>query len=324
MNQILLTDTDNNKKKNNSKNNRSNSNDIRKIIMFFSIVILVFGVAIGGVYGYRIIKNSKGKEVIISEPKLSLQSAEEGAEEVVIIAESEVGISKIIYTWNNEEEVIKELSGRTKQEEIVEIPFGENTLKVKVVDLNGKEKKITEEFSRIEEYSDKIEINTSIVDNKIKIVATSELPISYLTYRWNEEEETKIEAQSENEFSIETIIDVKRGANKITITAKDNAGNSNSIDKNFDGRLKPEINVYIENNRLYMKIAHDMGFEKVEFYVNGTTYTYDQNFSGYDQEKEQLEYYFELIEGENVVAIIAVSREDTREEYVGKYNYTVQ
>ena len=59
MNQILLTDNDNIKRKNDKRKSTSNSNDLKKIIVFFAIVIIVFGIAIGGIYGYKIYKNNK-------------------------------------------------------------------------------------------------------------------------------------------------------------------------------------------------------------------------------------------------------------------------
>lgn len=323
MNQILLTDNDNNKKRNSNKNiNRNNSNDIKKIIIFFAIVILVFGIAIGGVYGYKIYKNSNKEETTNKKLILELEEAEEN---VRIVAESEAGIAKIIYTWNEED--VTEIPGNGGQnyEKMLDIPEGENTLNVKLIDVNGQKTEKTMNFSRAQQNSDKITINTSVEnDGKLKIVATSELPIEYIAYKWNDEEEVKVEAQNEGDVSIEATTDILRGQNTITITAVDTEGNKNSIEKNFDGRLKPEFDVHIEGNRLYMKISHDMGFEKVEFSVNGAEYVYDENFAGYDAQKQEIEYYFDLVEGENTVIIRAVSNEDTEDTYAGKCNYTAQ
>lgn len=323
MNQILLTDNDNNKKRNSNKNiNRNNSNDIKKIIIFFAIVILVFGIAIGGVYGYKIYKNSNKEETTNKKLILELEEVEEN---VRIVAESEAGIAKIIYTWNEED--VTEIPGNGGQnyEKMLDIPEGENTLNVKLIDVNGQKTEKTMNFSRAQQNSDKITINTSVEnDGKLKIVATSELPIKYIAYKWNDEEEIKVEAQSEDSVNIETTVDILRGQNTITITAVDTEGNKKSIEKNFDGRLKPEFDVHTEGNRLYMKISHDMGFEKVEFSVNGAEYVYDENFAGYDAQKQEIEYYFDLVEGENTVIIRAFSNEDTEDTYAGKCNYTAQ
>ena len=122
MNQILLTDN----YKNSNKNKRSNmnsSNDTKKIILFFSIVILIFGIAIIGVYGYKIYNNSNKKEMVIAKPQLSLEETEES---VTIIANADAGISRIIYTWNDEEPTEVDMNGRTSHEEQMEIPVGEN------------------------------------------------------------------------------------------------------------------------------------------------------------------------------------------------------
>lgn len=324
MNQILLTNNDNNNKKNNDKNyNKNNSNDIKKIITFFAVVILVFGIAIGGVYGYKIYKNNN-KEKTIGEPELSLESTDE---EVTIIAKAEGGISKIIYQWNDGEENIKELGGRTKQEEKIGIPIGNNILKVKVIDQLGQERETTESFTRAgQENSDKIKISLDVIKEgeekgKLKILVTSELPIKYITYRWNEEEETKIETEEgEEKTSLETNIEVKRGKNSIIVFAEDMEGNNNSVENKYDGRLKPEFEVYREDNRLYMKITHDKGFKKIDFIINGQELTYDETKADYNSEKQIVEYYFNLQEGENSVEITAYSNEDTNDTYEGRCN----
>ena len=337
MNQILLTDNDNSKKKNTNKNiNKNSSNDIKKIIVFFSVVILVFGVAIGGVYGYKIIKNSKEKEIKISKPTLTLPELEEGAEEIIVIAESEVGISKIIYTWNDEEDVlVKELNGRKKQEEIVEIPFGENTLKIKVIDQNGQETETVKELVREgQEEKPIITIDETIGNGKVKIIATDENnKIKYITYKWNDEEETTVEAQNEEDNTLEAIVDVKRGKNTLTITAVNSNGKEETIQKMLNGVNNPIIKVTKREDKVYMTITHDMGFKKIEFEINGKKYNYDENISDYDTEKQEIELYFNLIEGENTVIIKAISNETIETEegikntetiYRGKNNYILE
>lgn len=323
MNQILLTDNYNDNRNNNRNSNKNynkdNSKDMKKIIIFFAVAILIFGIAIAGVYGIKIYKNSNSEETL-AKPELSLESTEE---EVTIIAKAEAGINKIIYQWNDEEENVKELNGRTKQEEKIDIPVGDNTLKVKLIDKAGQEKETTEMFSRgVQRDSDKIEINLDVIKEgnekgKLKISITSEEPIKYMTYQWNDEEETKIEADEE-ETTLETNIEVKRGKNVITVLAEDIEGNTNSTEQKFDGRLKPKFDIYREGDRLYMKISHDKGFEKIEFNINGIELSYDETKPDYDSEKQDVEYYFTLQEGENLVTITAYSNEDTSEVYQGR------
>ncbi len=324
MNQILLTNNQYKKKKNN-KYNGNNSGDMKKIIIFFSIAIIIFGIAIAGIYGYKIYKNQNKEEKSIARPELSLEETEN---EVKIIAKAEIGIDKIIYKWNEDEPVEKEMNGRTTNEEAMEIPEGENTLTVKVIDMNGEEIESNKEFYKEgDNEAPKLEIDEDLLvrEGKIKIIATDENnKIKYITYKWNDDEETTIEAEDENQTSLETTIDVKRGQNTLKITAVNGVAKEKTLERNLKGVNEPKIDVTREANKIYMRITHDMGFKKVQFTVNGKEYVYDENFLGYDSEKQEIFYQFELKEGENTVIIYAVSNENTEKEYRGKCNYTAE
>lgn len=320
MNQILLTDNENNKKKNKNNRNKSNgTNDMRKIIVFFGVVILIFGLAVGGVYGYKIYSKNKGQEKTVGKPQLSLQEDEKN---VTILAKSDIGINKIIYSWNDEESEELQVNGSPNYEKMIDIPGGENILKVKVIDQNGQEQSTEKSFYR-EGGDEKPVIETAIVENaKLKITATDNIAMKYITYRWNNEEDVKVNVKNQGDKILEVTIDVKRGKNTLTITAVDSSDNSETVDKIFNGVNNPLIEVSKSGNKLYMKMSHDMGFEKIEFSVNGKVYVYDKNFSGYDATKKEIEYQFELQEGENTVVILAVSTEGTEETYKGKTTYT--
>lgn len=316
MNQILLTENYKSNNKNKS-NNRNNSNDTKKIIIFFSIFILIFAVAIIGVYGYKIYSNSNKEETVIEKPQLSLEETEDA---VTIIAKADAGISKIIYIWNDDEPVEVDMNGRTSHEEQMEIPVGKNVLKVKIIDASNQEIETTKEFNKVS--TEKPAIATEIgEDAKLTITATDETAIKYITYKWNDEESTKVDAQTETDTLIEVKIDVKRGKNTLEVVAVDSDGNEERISKIFNGVNKPIIKVTKKGNELYMKISHDMGFEKVEFSINGQIYKYNEEYSGYDSSNKELEYKFNLKEGENTVIILAVSTEGTEETYKGKCNY---
>lgn len=322
MNQILLTNNQNNNKKNN-KYNGNNSKDMKKIIIFFSIAILVFALLIIGVYGYKIYKNKNKEEQPVGKPELSLEETEN---EVKIIAKSEIGINKIIYTWNDDEPKEVEMNGRTDHEESIEIPEGENNLKVKVIDQNGEEIETNKDFYREEDKEKpKIETDETIGNGKVKITATDENnTLKYITYKWNDEQETTIEAEDESQTLIETTIDVKRGKNTLKITAVNGLAKEATVEKIFNGVNNPVIEVTKDKNKLYMKITHDMGFKKIEFNVNGQEYVYDENFSGYNPEQKEISYKFDLKTGQNTVIIHAISAEDTEDTYRGKCNYTAE
>ena len=320
MNQILLTNNQNIKKRSNDKyNGKNSSGDIRKIIIFFSVAILIFAIAIIGLYVFKMLE--KDEEVKpVGKPKLSIEQSEGQAK---IIIEAEAGIKKITYKWNDEDSVEKEMNGRTSHEEALEIPEGQNTLKVIVIDENNEKIETSKEFYIEITGKPTIELDETIGNGKLKIIANDELnSIKYITYKWNDEEEITIEAEGENQTSLETIIDVKRGKNTLTVTAVNSVAKSETIEKIFNGVNNPVIEVTREGNRIYMKITHDMGLKKVTFNINGQDYIYDEIFSEYDSEAKEIAYKFDLVEGENKVIIHAISTENTESIYKGKCDYT--
>lgn len=323
MNQILSTNNNDGVKKQKSINNYSSNNngDMKKILMFFGIAIITFGTIIAGVYGYKIFKNNKPSENIISKPDLSIEQTDN---KLKILAKSDAGLSKLIYTWNDEQPAEEDLSGRTSQELSIDILNGENTLKIKVIDMNGNEKEIEKEFS-ISGDAQKPNIETAVVESsRLKITVTDESAMKYIAYRWNNEEDVKVDVENEGDALIETIIDIKRGQNTLTITGVDSSDNAETVERIFNGVNKPVIDWYKQGQYLYMTISHDMGFKSIEFSLNGNEYKYDENYSGYDSTKQKIEYKFKLKEGENTVTIKAVSTEDTQTERKGKCTYTAQ
>lgn len=328
MNQILLTNNQNNKKRTNNQYNGNNSGDMKRIIIFFSIAILVFALLIIGVYAYKISKNKNKEEKTVKGPEPIV--IEQIENQVKIITKAEAGISKIIYTWNDETPIEIEVNGRTENEEAVEIPEGQNTLNIKVIDQNGIESESSKEFY-IEEDKEKpkLEIDEEVLTTtgKIKIIATDENNgLKYISYQWNDEEETKIDAENEDQQTIETTMDVKRGTNTLKIKAVNKLDKEQTIERRLKGENAPVIEVTKDDSlgEMYMKITHDMGFKKIEFTVNGQEYVYDENFSGYDSEKKEISYKFALKEGENTVIIHAISLEDSEKTYKGKCNYTAE
>ena len=321
MNQILLTNNQNIKKKSSGNYNQNNSGDMKKIIIFFAIAILVFAIAIIGIYIFKISKSDK-KENTIEKPQISL---EQSGNQVNIIAKADAGINKIVYTWNDEEPTEVEMNGRTKHEESLEIPGGQNTLKVIVIDENDDEIESSKEFYIEEVGKPTIELDETIGNGKVKITATDENnAIKYITYKWNDEEEITVQAEQENQTTLETIIDIKRGKNTLTVTAINGIAKTETVEKIYEGVNNPIIEITRENNTIFIKVTHDMGFEEILYTVNGQDYIYDENYSEYNAEEKEIIYKYELMQGENTVIINAVSTEGTQATYRGKCNYNEQ
>lgn len=301
MNQILSTE-DPNKKKTKQK---MNSPEFNKIVKVFAIAIFIFGAALIGVYSYKLINKSKINK--IAKPEIVLDQVED---EATISAKAEGGIEKITYYWDLNDKTEKSLNGTSEYSESIAIPKGTNTLTVKVIDRNA------QEFETSKEYTGTKDTEKPLIDldktDGTNITVTDETELAYATYRWEDEPEentVKVEAEPKEGETVAKEINIKitakKGTNTLIITAVDAAGNTEISRKTYVGKTDPEIEVYREGDKLYLKITHELGFKKVEFSVNGQTLAYDQNFSGYDATKKELFYYFNLKEGKNEVAIVA-------------------
>lgn len=267
MNQILSTE-DPNKKKTKQK---MNSPEFNKIVKVFAIAIFIFGAALIGVYSYKLINKSKINK--IAKPEIVLDQVED---EATISAKAEGGIEKITYYWDLNDKTEKSLNGTSEYSESIAIPKGTNTLTVKVIDRNA------QEFETSKEYTGTKDTEKPLIDldktDGTNITVTDETELAYATYRWEDEPEentVKVEAEPKEGETVAKEINIKitakKGTNTLIITAVDAAGNTEISRKTYVGKTDPEIDVYREGDKLYLKITHELGFKKVEFSVNGQT-----------------------------------------------------
>ena len=174
MNQILFVD---------NKKNRS-SIDIKKIIKFFAISIIIIGLIMvceGSYSVYSYYKEKKERESIPKE-QADIQLIQTEDNMVNISINSNIGISELLYSWNSDTVNTLSQDGKTSVFETIDIPVGENTLNIKVIDINGIETTTTQTFTIVEE---KAVIELSLVGDEIKIIVTSKTDLSNVTYKWN-------------------------------------------------------------------------------------------------------------------------------------------
>lgn len=306
MNQILSTT--------NKVNKKSSVINIKKIIMFFCVVIIIFGLGLAGFKIYQIyIENKEINQTI--KPEIVIEQKEE---KVKISVTYQNGIEKVEYYWDEKDVKVIKGKGSKKIEKEIELLSGENILTVKVIDLKGVETKSSNKFTyNIDNKKPKIILETLYAEGKIKITATDETKLNYITYKWGNNAEEKIFATEQIPTKIEKTIIIERGTNTLTVNAVDSSKNKTTEEKPYAGVINPTIDVYQEGDILYMKIIHDMGFKKVEFTINDINFKYDENYSGYNKEETTLEFTAKLNSGENIIIINAYSLEETQE--IGKF-----
>jgi len=308
MNQILSTslpvDINNNKSK-----RIGQSYSKKNIIKILSIVILIFGIFMIGIGGYSFVNNLiiESKNV---EPVISLENKEEKI--LLLRVTHKRNISKLEYYWNDEEEIISENNGKKVEKEI-EIPYGSNTLHIKVQDENGKEMT----YEKV--YELKSKINLEVVSNKIKISRENENSISYLTYRWDDGEETRIDI---NSMDLNQEIDVLKGVHTLTVTVVDEFNNKDVKVQKINGVSKPKIilDVDQEVKHFVVKASDDEKIKKIEIRLNqDDNQKAELNLEDKDYNDVVFTLPYELQAGENYIEVKVYSSNDVSSELGMRY-----
>lgn len=258
----------------NNKSKKSGGSD--KVVRVFAIILILFAIALIGVVVYGMIanKNEMNKEsgqITYANIAVDLKEAQ-----VTIKVTHDKNIQKLVYSWNESSE--RSIKGSEKyMEETIDVPAGDNTLHIKVIDENGVETTHDEEVSS-EQGVDIINpiIELKVIDRKLQIKVTDETALDFMTYRWNEEEEETVYAE-EGSKEIVTDIEILKGENDLTVVAVDASSNTTTETKAFIGLTKPEIKVTLsqDGSSIDIQATHENGIESVAYNLNNVNYNVD-------------------------------------------------
>lgn len=290
MNQILNTSTPTAKK---TKTKRSSGTaDIKKVVKVFAITMMIFGVFMIGTGSYAIYKDNKNKNAEITKPVIT-ESLNEDSTAVILTVTHDKAIDRIEYSWNDGEVQTITGNGGKYIEQEIEIPGGTNNLNVKAVDIQG------QEISTDKEYTAEEIINLAISGSKLKITAENETEIAYMTYRWDEEEEQRIDI---NATTVDQEIDIPMGEHNLTVILVDINNETITKEQKVKGVTKPNIEIRLDTAKenYLITITDDTGIQKINVIIRGEERTIESN-----GEKE-LKYKIGLNEGdENRLEITA-------------------
>lgn len=255
MNQILYT-----------IENEEEKNRMKSVMLFFAVTIIIFGLIMVSMGGYRIATAKIAKEEAREEaivPKVELYE-EDNKLKIYISHIRE--IKDIIYSWNNGEEVqlsvySENFNGNLEEE--IDIPGGTNIVNIKVIDTNGKIARASGEFTYKGSYMD-----LSVIDNKsLKILVTDMLGLQSVTYQWNTEEAQTAYPEEGNSQKIEINTDIPTGLNTIKIRAVNKANEVEDKEMSVKGITKPtmKINYNSEKTMLVIKLDDEQGIESYSY-----------------------------------------------------------
>lgn len=311
--------------------NRNNSPvDTKKIVLFFAVSIIIFGAILLGQGAYAMYQKRLNQKVTPNVPDGSgtvqtpeyipnITLTQTADHKIVINVESQIAISHIIYNWNNDSSQTLEETGKTNIEEVIDIPVGTNTLNISVIDSNGKETKEVKEFTI--DVSKPV-IDLSIVGNDIKISVTSEASLSYITYRWNTEEEKKQDmATFEDKTKFEKLLEIPKGQNTLKIVAEDVNGNKTEKSQEIKGVTKAKTTVIIKGEFIDFTVKGEDNIQTVEFELNGKKYVMNTDTFG---ETKTVHYKMPMTSGWNYLKITSTTQSGAQDTSVWKYEYKPQ
>ena len=310
LNQILSIENNGREKVKKSKTKTKNKNngpiEIHTILKFFSIAILIFGICIIGTGSYSMYKEST-KEVAKTKPVIYVEQASET--EILLRVTHDKELATITYDWNEEGATQVEANGKKEVETTIEIPTGTNTLKVHASDINGQEIK----YEKVYTVESDININIEPEGNNLKVTANGINQLQYMTYRWDDGEETRVDIEG-NE--VEEIIETPRGLHTLTIIVVDMNNKTETKEQEVNGVTKPKLEVTADDNseNFIIKASDEQGIKKVEFIINGTEkFRLDLASQLSLEERKEFEYSYPLHDGENKLEVTVYNESDVTE-----------
>ena len=266
MNQILITE-----KKKKSKKAPRGPIEVKGIVRFFAVFIMIFGIILASEGSYALYK-----EIDESRPENipDLTITRDG-DVLLLQVDHNTEISKINYRWNDGE-VNSIPEGTTYAEEEILLPDGNNVLNITVIDMKNREYQFIKEYNL--EGVDITKPNIDVTQTEegtanISISATDETEIIQMTYKINDDQEVVIEATEEGQKEIKKDITLPEGQSTLTVVAKDATGNTTTYEKQIIASSKPTIEIVSkEGNVITLKIADKYGLKDVVVNLNGKVY----------------------------------------------------
>lgn len=297
MNQILFTQDKRN----------SNSQDTKKIVLFFAVSLIIFGFILFGQGVYGIVKKDS-TQVNKDDETTTISLQQNNSGEVIINVNSQTIISELIYYWNSEASQTISGNGNTTMQQIITMPAGQNTLTVKTIDVNGKQKTETQTFKLD---VDKPNISLSVIGNKIKIAVDSKADLAYITYKWNNEQEKKMDMTTfEDKTKYEVEVEIPKGKNTLLVTATDIYENKSEKSQEVKGIAKPVFAKPVINEPYitFTVTSEDDDIKTIEFFYNGKNYKITEDAIKKSQNAKKVSYKLTLEKGKNTLIVKATTQ----------------
>lgn len=300
MNQILMIDNKPKQPKKHSKGPKGSSGpiEIKNIIRFFAIVIIIFGLVIISHSSYAIYVDARGNNT----ENLAQINITRTNDTITVNVQSTCVVDKFKYNWQNSEQTSITENSTSFQEEII-LPSENNVLTIVLEDETGRAVKYTKEIML-----DGVDIVKPIIETErgqgssVIITATDETQIEYITYALDDGEEIRIDKNNENDKVIEyAVTNIERGEHTLYVTAVDSFGNIETVETTVkistDRPVINSIDVDKETGILLINASDQDGLQSIEVNLNGAVYRMN------DVNRTEATFTLNLQEGTNTLYI---------------------
>lgn len=318
MNQILMIENKKKKKKEKKpKMHRTSTEpiEIKNIIRFFAIVIIIFGLTIIGHSSYAIYRESKGNNT----EDLAEISMSRINDTLIVNVSSVYTIDYFKYYWQDSEITSIPEENTEFQEEIV-LPSENNVLTIILEDETGRAVTYTKEVILDGIDIAKPTIDISKQETSIRITSTDETAIEYMIYKIDNGQEVRIDKNNEGDTTIEyALTGIERGEHTIYVTAVDSSGNTETTESNVivssDRPTLKNLRVDQETGKIIIEAADTDGLKSIEVNLNGRKYTIN------DINKTEATFGLDLINGTNTISIKITNVNGLTAEGSTEFNY---
>ena len=314
MNQILAVE---NKKKEKVKTKKIRTGrpiEIKGIVMFFAVIIMVFGLTLAGQGSYALYKDIDDRKPE-NIPYVTIGRVNDKA---IVQISSNIEISKLVYSWNNGEESAIPIGSTNAREEITLLGY-DSVLNLTIEDMNGKRVKFQKQYllTGVDITKPVVEIETKDGNDKMKIVAKDETGIAYITYQWEDGEPVTVNADQQGQTEMIVQVPLTVGLKKIKLIAVDTNGNIEEIEREITtSTSRPKMTLRRNKQKISIEIEDKDGIKSIKANLNGEEY----EITNVNRKKVKVGYLY-LREGNNTISVEVTNVNDYTEKATAELQY---
>ena len=246
-------------------NKRKDKTNINKVLRIFCVLMILIGISMMGKSIYALTFNRPKQK---DNPVVEINKM---GKEVTIEINTQYPIREMSYKWNDGETTTLKGNGTINVSKTIEIPNGNNVLKLEIVDNFGNKTQYQKQYIYQSTDPEKPKIELSKSGNKLVIKATDNVKMSYVTYQWNNDDEVRVDSESNDQKEMSVEIDVPKGENKLLITAVDGEQNRETDEEKIIGDTKPTFTMSSLGDDFVIKAQDDEGIESISVVIDDGT-----------------------------------------------------